>query len=1199
MILRIIVGFQFMYVLSNIYSFKTSQAGRIIIFIVFCTVILSGCNKRPEKLFELQTSETTGVRFINEILEDEYFNIISYEYLYNGAGVGIGDFNNDGLQDLFFCGNMVSNRLYLNSGDLKFEDITRIAGIEASGIWSTGVAIVDINNDGWQDIYVCASYSSVPELRKNIMFMNNGLNDEGYPTFTDKASEMKIDDNGYSTNAAFFDYDKDGDIDLYVLTNMLDTDFPNKYKPRTVDGSSITNDRFYRNNGDGTFENYTEQAGIKYEGYGLGISIVDIDRDGWKDIYITNDYLTTDLLYINNQDGTFSDRISDFTKHIGHSAMGHDIADINNDGLPDIYTLDMLPEDNQRLKQMYAGSRFSNNLDNIKYGYHDQYKRNVLQLNNGPDIFGNHIFSEIGLFANVHATDWSWSALLADFDNDGFRDLFISNGYPRDVTDLDYATSGNRRGMRLSMEEELENIPVRHLPNYLFRNTHEFSFIDKSAEWGFDKPSYSNGAAYCDLDNDGDLDIVTNNINEPASIYENKLYDNGSTLNNNHYLRIKLNSELHSGIGLGYLVTAYVQGQSIYSDHSTYHGFLSTVDPAIHIGLGTEEEVDSLIISRPDGRTLTMYNIPADQVIEMNDGQFTELPPNIPSPFVSDPNKLVFNPVPDSMGIDYLHKEDPFNDFNFQPTLPYQLSQYGPAISVADLDGNGEFDFYIGGSKKYPGSIHFQQNGRFRSQPLIDDNALWSEDQGTLLFDIEGDGDIDLLVVSGSVEQEINSPSYSDRAYLNNGDGTFTPSHDILPGHVNPGTCIKGADIDEDGDIDLFIGGGPFPGQYPFPAPSYILRNDSERNKPLFTDITNSYCPMLKEAGVIKDALWTDFNNDNNIDLILVAEWMPVIFLENKDNQLIDITQRTELEDLSGWWNSLAGGDFDNDGDIDYLVGNHGLNSYYKASFDEPITAYASDFDNNGRTDLVLSGYAKDIDGSRKVFPVHFRNDLNKQMDLMKKRFPSFKSYSEATMDSMLSDDELLPAKKLICNYLKSSYIENLGNGKFKMTPLPLKSQFAPVFGMITGDFNQDQYLDVLVVGNFYGNNPFWGKMDAMNGLFLKGRGDGQFDVMEYPESGFLVPGDAKAVVNMPLSDGRQLILVSQNQDSLKAFTSKYYGNIAELSTNDKYADIIFEDGSVRRQEFYFGNTYLSQGPRIFRVPENIKTYKIFNSPEK
>ncbi len=1182
-----------MFVFSNIISLNISQVRTKFILILIHILLLSGCAKKSNKLFNLLPPENTGIGFVNEILEDEYFNIISYEYLYNGAGVGIGDFNNDGLQDIFFCGNMVSNRLYLNTGDLNFQDITRSSGIEASEKWSTGVAIVDINNDGWQDIYVCASYSSVPELRRNMVFLNNGLDNEGLPTFTEKASDMGINDDGYSTNAAFFDYDKDGDLDLYVLTNMLDTDFPNKYRPRKVDGSSITNDRFYRNKGDGTFENYTEQAGIRYEGYGLGISIVDIDQDGWKDIYITNDYLTTDLLYINNQDGTFSERISEYTKHIGHSAMGHDIADINNDALPDIYTLDMLPDDNQRLKQMYAGSRFSNNSDNRKYKYHDQYKRNMLQLNIGADAFGNHLFSEIGLFSNAFATDWSWSALLADFDNDGFRDLFISNGYPRDVTDLDYATSGSRRGMRLSMEEELEDIPVRHIPNYLFKNTGKNSFIDKSAEWGFDLPSYSNGAAYADLDNDGDLDIVTNNINEPASIYENRLYSISEMMHDHHYLRIKLNTNLHSGIGLGFIVTVFKDGQTIYSDHSIYHGFLSTVDPVIHIGLGANDVVDSLHITAPDGRNLKMYNIPADQIIEIRDDQFENTFTRDGNFVKLDSKAHIFNPVFEDIGVNYIHKEAPFNDFNFQPAIPFQVSQYGPSLSVADLDGNGEYDFFVGGSKNYPGSFYFQVSGKFFGKKLIDEDALLSEDQGSLLFDIEGDGDVDLLIVSGGVEQEINSSTFKDRIYLNDGEGNFTASHNILPENVNPGTCLKGADIDKDGDIDLFIGGGILPGQYPLASQSRILRNDSEINKPKFTDITNSYCPKLLEGMIVKDALWTDFNNDSNIDLILAAEWMPIIVLENQGDHLVDISEETGLKSFSGWWNSLVGGDFDNDGDIDYLAGNHGLNSYYKATIDEPLTAYVSDFDNNGRMDVVLAGFAKDINGSRKNFPVHFRNDLNKQIDMMKKRFPSFKTYSDATIDSLFSEEELMNAKKLMANHLETSYIENLGNRKFKMTALPLKTQFAPVFGMLTGDFNHDQFLDVLIVGNFFGNNPFWGKIDALNGLFLAGKGNGQFEMLEYPHSGFLVPGDAKAIVDIPLNMGENFILVSQNQDSIKTFTSKYSGKMIDLKSNDIYVDIVFPDGSRRKHEFYFGNTYLSQSARLFRLPENVKTYKI------
>jgi hypothetical protein len=674
---------------------KLNQVLKNTVFILILLTILSGCSKKQDKLFQLLSPDKTGIRFNNEILEDEYFNIISYEYLYNGAGVGIGDFNNDGLQDIFFSGNMISNRLYLNKGNLKFEDITKISGIDASEKWCTGVAVVDINNDGWQDVYVCASYNANPEIRQNSMFIHNGLNSEGIPTFTEKASEMGIHDDGYSSNAVFFDYDNDGDLDLYVLTNMLDTDFPNKYRPKKDDGTSVTNDRFYKNNGDGSFVNFSDQAGIRYEGYGLGISIVDMNQDGWKDIYITNDYLTNDLLYINNQDGTFSNQISKFTKHMGHSAMGHDIADINNDALPDIYTLDMLPEDNQRLKQMYAGSRFKNNSENEKFGYEYQYKRNVLQLNNGTDAYGNHLFSEIGLFSNAYATDWSWSALLADFDNDGYRDLFISNGYPRDVTDLDYATSGSRRGMRLSMEEELGHIPVRHISNYIFKNTGKYSFSDMSAEWGFDLPSYSNGSAYADLDNDGDLDIISNNINEPVSIYENLLYSGDGIMIDTHYLRIKLKSEGYSSIGLGSVILVYLGDMVIYTDHSTYHGFLSTMDPIIHIGLGNHSVVDSLLIISPDGRCRRMYDIASDQILEVDLNQFEEFG-SFPDLYKNDISAYIVKPLTADYKIRHFHKEDPFNDFNMQPTIPYQGSQSGPGISVGDIDGNGEYDVYIG-----------------------------------------------------------------------------------------------------------------------------------------------------------------------------------------------------------------------------------------------------------------------------------------------------------------------------------------------------------------------------------------------------------------------------------------------------------------------------------------------------------------------
>lgn len=1167
---------------------------QLAIFCLNILIVLGGCGKRTDQLFNLLPPETTGVEFINEILEDEYINIISYEYLYNGAGVAVGDFNNDGFQDLFFCGNMTSNRLYINQGDLRFMDITKVAGIDASDRWCTGVAVVDINEDGWQDIYVCASYNADPALRKNLMFIHNGLNQDGFPTFTEKAEEMGIDDMGYSTNAVFFDFDNDLDLDLYVLTNVLDTDFPNKYRSKINDGTSITNDRLYRNNGDGTFVNYTLQAGIHYEGYGLGISIIDMNQDGWKDIYITNDYLTNDILYINNQDGTFSNHISKFLKHMGHSAMGHDIADINNDGLPDIFTLDMLPEDNQRLKQMYAGSRFDNNQDNEKFGYEYQYKRNMLQLNNGPDAYGNHLFSEIGFLSNTIATDWSWSALLADFDNDGFRDLFISNGYPRDVTDLDYATSGSRRSMHISMEEELEQIPMRHIHNYLFRNNGNCTYTDKSFGWGFALPSYSTGAAYADLDNDGDLDIITNNINEPASIYENRLYTGIDHNLKNHYLRLRLKSKNFSSIGLGSIIYVFVKEEVIYIDHSTCHGFLSTMEPIIHIGLGEYEFADSLLLITPSWSTLTMYNIPADQLLDLELNDLDHDSAFWPATKRDFPNYM-FRKMNQEKDITHLHKEDPFNDFNIQPAVPYQVSQMGPCATVADIDQNGEFDLFIGGSKSYPGSFYFQHKGKFNRVTLSDDQAISSEDQGAVFFDADADGDEDLFVVSGGNEVERHTASLQDRLYLNDGKGHFKRSVSVIPNYLSSGTCVKAADFDKDGDLDLFVGGGTQAGKYPFASQSHILRNDSSPDRLLFTDITEEVCPGYSFERRINDALWTDFDNDSNLDLVLAGEWMPITFLRNNGSEFEDVTLSSGLENLYGWWNSLAGGDFDNDGDIDYIAGNHGLNSYYKCTQEAPISALAADFDNNGLSDVIMSGYLKDIQGDKKEFPLHFRNDINRQLEHLRKKFPNFKIYSEATIDSIFSENELINALKVHVNHLETSYIENLGNGRFRLSSLPLKSQFSPVYGIMSGDFDDDQFLDVLLVGNFYGNNPFWGRMDALNGLLLKGMGNGQFTVLDYTQTGFLVSGDAKAIVNIPTQSGTEIILATQNQDSSRTFMVDRMVRHIELQPNDAWAELMFSGGSIRKQEFYYGDTYFSQSARMLYLPKKAISYKIFS----
>lgn len=1102
-------------------------------------VITVSCRQEPKTLFNLLPPEKTGIGFQNDIMEDEYLNILSNEYIYNGAGVGIGDFNNDDLQDIFFSGSLVTNRLYLNNGNFTFKDVSRESHIGGRGIWSTGVAVVDINNDGWQDIYVCASNHLDPEMCRNQLYIHEGLNEEGIPVFSEKSKEYGIADEGYSTHAAFFDYDNDGDLDLYVLTNFLDTPTPNTYRPKKLDGSAESNDRLYRNNGNSTFTNITLEAGIVNEGYGLGISIVDFNDDGWRDIYITNDFLTNDLMYINNQDGTFTNKIEKYIKHQTHSAMGHDIADINNDGLVDIFTLDMLPEDNQGMKKMHGVTRFANEQFDKDLGYQPQYKRNMLQINNGPDAYGNHNFSDVGLMAGIYATEWSWSALLADYDNDGYRDLFVSNGYPRDVTDLDYAVSGMSRGRGFSNEEVMTMIPVRSMSNYIFKNNGDLTFDNTTTEWGLDKASFANGAAYVDLDNDGDLDLVTNNYNEPAMVYENTLYQEDEE-KEIHYLSIKLKVENLSATNEGSKVLGakiYIfsnEGDVKYVDHSNFCGYRSTVDPIIHFGLGETEQIDSLVVVWPDGLKQKLTKIQADQflVIKYKPEGSIEKTNILPLP---DTTQYLFNEASITYGINYTHRENIFNDFQLQNTLPHQFSRSGPSLAVGDIDGNGLIDLFVGGSVGNPGLFYVQDQNGF-TQKLLDVEESVYEDSGSLLFDADGDGDLDLYLVRGSVENGTDPGNYQDRLLINDGLGNFKLSEEALPEMPVSGSCVKATDYDQDGDLDLFVGGRIFPGHYPEKVSSYILRNDSKTNRPKFTDITNEICPDLQEIGMVTDALWTDFNNDKQIDLILVGEWMPITFFQNKDGKLNNITSTTGIDSKVGWWNSLIAGDFDTDGDMDYVAGNEGLNSFFKASEAEPIVAFSSDFDNNGRYDVVLISYALSKDGSRKAFPVHFRSDLSKQLELMRKRFTTYAAYSEATIEELFTPVELESALQSRATWMANSYIENLGNGKFSLAPLPTQAQIAPIYGMKTGNFNNDEFLDLLVVGNFYGNSIFWGRMDAMNGLLMLGNGQGGFVCEDYTKTGFLVPGDAKSLVNLPLSNGKELYIASQNRDSLKVF---------------------------------------------------------------
>ncbi|QCR21342.1 VCBS repeat-containing protein [Pontibacter sp. SGAir0037] len=1158
--------------------------------------IICACTKKEDTLFTLLSPDETGITFSNRIFESDTLNILTSEYVYNGGGVAVGDFNNDGLQDVYFTGNMVSNKLYLNKGDFKFDDITDKANVAGEGKWCSGVALVDINNDGWLDIYVGATMKKTPESRANLLYINNGPGKDGIPTFTESAEKYGIADTGHTTNAAFFDYDLDGDLDLYVLTNVINEGLPTTYHKKKVDGSAENNDRFYRNNGDGTFTNITQEAGIVIEGFGLGLAISDINMDGWPDVYVSNDYLSNDLLYINNQNGTFTNRIDEYINHTSYSAMGNSVTDINNDGLVDILALDMLPENNKRKKMMIGPNNYAGYINNDVYNYQHQYVRNTLQLHQGLTEKGEPVFSEIGQLAGIYQTDWSWAPLLADFDNDGLRDAIITNGFPRDVTDHDFriyrsGSAGMVGGMYL-----IDSIPVVKIANYAFQNNGDLTFKDRCKEWGLTTPSFSNGAAYADLDNDGDLDFLVNNINDSAFVYQNQLYSGKKTSSTNHYLKVRFKgSDMNRG-GIGAKLTIYYDnGKQQFHEHSLYKGYLSTVENSAHFGLGNSPSVDSLLVTWPDGRAQRLVNVKTNQTLTLEYVKASLLGASAPALSNSMPETAPLQEAAGSYNILFKHLEDDKIDFNVQKTMPHKYTQSGPGIAVGDIDGNGLEDFYIGGASGRPGTFFLQQStGRFvmSDKQIIRNGPKVEEEMGVLFFDADQDGDLDLYVVSGSYEFEEGSPYFQDKVYKNNGKGIFTLDAEALPALYASGSCVKAADYDQDGDLDLFVGTRVISGKYPLAPASYILQNNNGR----FTDVTAQVCPELKTLGMVADALWSDFDGDGQVDLIIAGEWMPVTFFKNKKGKLTNVTEATGLANKIGWWNSLVAGDFDGDGDIDYMAGNLGLNTNYVATEDMPLLVYAKDFDDNGNIDPVLACYMKAEDGTMKAFPMHNRDDLNAQMPRTRSIFARYANYSTATIEQVLKPEETKDALILRATHLANSYIENLGGGKFKLTALPVEAQLAPVYGMVTEDINHDGNLDVLLVGNDYGTEVFTGRYDAFKGLYLQGNGKGGFVPQPLSRSGFYVPGDAKGLATLYGKNGERIVLATQNQDNLKVFTLKestaannLLSKTITLNPQDAWAQVFYKNGRKAKVEFYYGSTYLSQSGRMFKLTPDME----------
>lgn len=1139
-------------------------------------VLLASCTNE-HTLFNKISPKQSGIDFNNQLTLNDSLTVLEFEYMYNGAGVGVGDFDQDGFQDIFFTGNMVSNRLYRNLGGFKFEDITLSAKV-GSKDWSNGVAIVDIDQNGLPDIYVSKGgpRGSTKKERANLLYINQGVQN-GVPTFTEEAEKWGLSDSGYSVQAAFFDYDMDGDLDMYLLSNALVDFNRNTSRPKDRSGKAPSADKLFRNNGDHTFTDVSKTSGILIEGFGLGVEICDMNKDGWPDVYVSNDFLTDDLLYINQQDGTFSNQIGDYFKHLTFNGMGNDIADINNDGLMDVVVLDMLPEENKRWKLTMMGNNYDEHQTGLSYGYQPQYIRNTLQLNNG-----NGSFSEIGQLAGISATEWSWSALFADFDHDGLNDLCITNGYRQDITNLDFMVYGNRvltmgteEANRKQRLEELNRLPGIKKHNYFYKNTDSLSFNDISAKVGFDEPSYSNGMAYADFDNDGDLDLVMNNIDDAAFLYENTLQNNET---DHHYLKFRFQGTTANRSGLGSTVTLFYGENTQRKYHSPYRGYLSTIENALHFGLGSNERMDSIQVVWPDGKQQILRNVETNQDIVLEYREANEYPKNE----TSDATTYLKSEL--NSHINFQHQENDFVDFKIQPLLPHMHSKNGPGMAVGDINGDGLEDIFIGGATGQKGKLWMQSGGgTFDTIPFPDKPE--TEQMAPLFFDADNDGDLDLYVSSGGSSFLAKDENYRDRIYQNDGTGHFTEVGNIyLP--VESGSVVTAADYDKDGLLDLFVGGRVRPGAYPTLPESFLLKNNGEGKIHFQKDVDNQ--PDFKNLGMVTAALWTDFNNDSWQDIIIVGEFMPIRIFENKQGNLTEITDKTGLQNTHGWWNSINSGDFDNDGDTDYILGNLGLNSRYRASAKEPLCIYANDYDNDGRIDPVMCHYVQG-----KNYIAHSRNDLIEQINAMRARFRTYADYANSTFEESFLKEELADAQVVVSETFANSYLENLGEGKFRLVNLPIKAQTAPIYGTLVGDYNSDGNLDVLAVGNFYSGEVFGGRYDASIGWFLAGDGRGNFQSLSVQESGFYVSGDAKSLVGIKQKE-RELIVASLNNGPLKEYyVTQQKKQFYLAKPQDISVQILLEDGTIQKHEFSWGSGYLSQSSRSIYIPENAKSARV------
>ena len=1084
--------------------------------------LLISCNDpdsvSKRSLFKLLEANHTNIHFENTLTSSNDLNILKYRNFYNGGGVGLGDINNDGYLDIYLVANMGPNKLYLNKGDLVFEDISESAGVGGRQAWSTGVSMVDVNGDGWLDIYVCNSGDVKGDNRRNEFFINNG---DG--TFSEKAQELGLSDAGFSTHALFFDYDKDGDLDVYLLNNSFRavTSFNLKDNERLI-RDNLGGDKLYRND-NGHFSDVSKEAGIQSSiiGFGLGVSASDLDKDGWLDLYISNDFFEKDYIYMNNGDGTFREVLEEQMSSISLFSMGSDIADITGDGFPEIFVTEMLPQTDDRYKTTMLFENWDKYQFNVQNGYFHQFSRNMLHKHNGL-IPGKGIkFSEVGRLAGVEATDWSWSALIADLDNDGYKDIYITNGIAQDILNQDYVNYiANQEVTRMVNTEKgadfktlIDLIPVNRISNYAFSGTANLKFIDKSLDWGLATPSHSNGSAYGDLDNDGDLDLVVNNVNMPVFVYQNQ------TEKENNFLKVILDGANENKAAIGAKVTLKSGNRIFYLEQVPNRGFQSSVDNRLNFGLGKIKMIDSLIVDWYYGKQTILTQVEVNQTLVLKEIEANGLQKALYNN--SRSSNEIFKEIPRVSGIDYIHKENEYSDFNRDRLLFHMRSTEGPKMAIADVNGDGKDDFFVGGAKDSPGKLFVQkEDGTFDStNEAIFETDKESEDLQCIFFDADKDGDLDLYVTSGGNDFSSVSIAWLDRLYFNDGKGNFTKSSQILPTDSPESTStVMASDYDGDGDLDLFVGVRLKSGAIGVPQNGYLLQNDGKGH---FKNITQEMAPGLLNVGMISDAIWTDYDGDGDDDLIIVGEWMAIRVFNNENGILKEVISPIGLEDTFGWWNTIQAADLNGNGHVDYVVGNHGLNSRLKASTQRPLTNYINDFDRNGSIEQILSS-----NQGNQSFPQVLRHDLVNQLPYLKKKYLTYDSYRGQSIKDIFTKEELEGTIINKISMLESVILWNNGEGTFKIEILPQEAQISPVFATSLEDFDNDGIIDIILGGNLHHVKPEVGRYDASYGVTMKGLGKGEYKILPPNESGLLFEGEIRDFGWIQANGSRRLKVV-------------------------------------------------------------------------